>query len=197
MFVRLLQLPYARLIYCDSPKRCIWQEVLHTQTNKSRGRLKQGNPSQHRMRCWVVRWLLCSLLGRGVRRLPPLFRDAVWPSLPRADGRVSPSESTAPTLTDRQNKRGRKRGKGARYEKWTRRKEKHILEISNNQISHFHNSTFLNKLSRLSHQTILPRPSRPFFICVLIGLCRGPQLRECPVVSRVRKQSCGLCEHRG
>lgn len=52
------------------------------------------------------------------------------------------------------------------------------------QISHFHNSTFLNKLSRLSHQTILPRPIWLFFICVLIRLCRGPQLRECPVVSR-------------
>lgn len=71
-------------------------------------------------------------------------------------------------------------------------KKKHILQISNNQISHFHNSTFLNKLSRLSHQTILSRPSRPFFICVLIRLCRGPQLRECPVVSRVRKQSRGF-----
>lgn len=75
--------------------------------------------------------------------------------------------------------------------------EKETHTISNNQISHFHNSTFLNKLSGLSHQTILPGPSRPFFICVLIHLCPGPQLRECPVVSRMRKQSCGLCERWG
>lgn len=44
MFVRLLQLPYARLIYCDSPKHCIWQEVLHTNKQKQ-GEAKQGNPS--------------------------------------------------------------------------------------------------------------------------------------------------------
>lgn len=153
------------------------------------------------MRLWY------SLLGRGVRRLPPLFRDAVWLILPRADGRVSPSRSRALTPTDTHNerRRGEQWGRGREgeggSEGWggreMRNEKKHILQISNNQISHFHNSTFLNKLSRLSHQTILPRPSRPFFICVLIRLCPGPQLRECPVVSRVRKQICGLCEELG
>lgn len=52
------------------------------------------------------------------------------------------------------------------------------------QISHFHNSTFLNKLSRLSHQTSLPSCSPPCFIYVLIPHCRGPLLRECPIVSK-------------
>lgn len=132
-----------------------------------------------------------SLLGRGVRRLPPLFKDAVWLSLPRANGRVSPSRSRAPTPTDRHNERRKGRGQEMRNELGG---EKETHTISNNQISHFHNSTFLNKLSRLSHQTILPRPSWPFFICVQIHLCPGPQLGECPVVSRVRKKSYGLCE---
>lgn len=38
----------------------------------------------------------------------------------------------------------------------------------------FHNSTFLRKLCRLSHQTIHPRSSWTLFICVLIRLwmCR-------------------------
>lgn len=78
--------------------------------------------------------------------LLPLFRDVVWLSLLRAAARVSPSRSKALTPTDRQRRweeRAERKGGGGRY---------------NNQISHFHNSTFLNKLSRLSHQTILPRP---------------------------------------
>lgn len=76
-------------------------------------------------------------------------------------------------------------------------KKKHILQISNNQVSHFHNSTFFNKLSRLSHQTTLSRPSWLCFICVSIPLCHSQQLRECPVVSRERQHSCGLWEHWG
>lgn len=59
------------------------------------------------------------------------------------------------------------------------------------QISHFHNSTFLNKLSRLSHQTSLPPRSPPCFIYVLIPHCRGPLLRECPIVSREKHWSWG------
>ena len=45
-----------------------------------------------------------SLLGRGVRRLPPLFNEAVWLIL-RAEGRVSPSRSKAPTPTERAKER--------------------------------------------------------------------------------------------
>ena len=159
---------------------------MHTESSSDR-----EPPPSHRQSGRLCEVLWCSLLGRGVRRLPPRFRDAVWPSRPSADGRESPSRSRIPTPTDGQEEKG----EGAGDEKWTRMgKKNNTHTISNNQISHFHNSTFLNKLSRLSHQTILPRPSLPFFICVLICLCRGPQLRECPVVSRVRKQSCRLCE---
>lgn len=57
-----------------------------------------------------------SLLVRGVRRLPPLFNDAVWLSLPRANGRVSPSRSKVPTPTVRQNEKEEKGGKEMRNE---------------------------------------------------------------------------------
>lgn len=135
-------------------------------------------------------------LGRGVRRLPPLFRDVVWLSLLRADGWGSPSSSRAPIPTDRQNQR-RRREKAEEGRMRCKMKKKHILQISNNQVSHFHNSTFFNKLSRLSHQTTLSRPSWLCFICVSIPLCHSQQLRECPVVSRERQHSCGLWEHWG
>lgn len=134
-------------------------------------------------------------LDRGVRRLPPLFRDVVWLSLLRADGWGSPSSSRAPIPTDRQNQRRREKAEEGRI-RW-KMKKKHILQISNNQVSLFHNSTFFNKLSRLSHQTTLSRPSWLCFICVSIPLCHSQQLRECPVVSRERQHSCGLWEHWG
>lgn len=70
-------------------------------------------------------------------------------------------------------------------DKWKR----NILQISNNQISHFHNSTFLNKLSRLSHQTTLPHCSPLCFIYLLSPHCHGLLLRECPIVPREKHWS--------
>lgn len=132
--------------------------------------------------CWVGAFAGCPLssetrCGRVCRGLMGAFPP--------------PAPELRHPLADTTKRRKEKRGQEMRTELGG---EKETHTISSNQISHFHNSTFLNKLSRLSHQTILPGPSRPLFICVLIHLCPGPQLRECPVVSRMRKQSCGLCE---
>lgn len=98
-----------------------------------------------------------SLLDRGVRRLPPLFRDAVWLSLPRAGGRVSPSGSRAPAPTERHNESG---------EGWemSLKGKKHILHILNNHI-------FIIPHSSISLTGFHTKQSLPtFFICVLIHL---------------------------
>lgn len=87
------------------------------------------------------------------------------------------------SLTDKTNA-GERRGRSEmRNERETRLRY---------QISHFHNSTFLNKLSRLSHQTTVPPCSPLCFIFVLIPRCHGSLLRECPIVSGEKHWSSGL-----
>lgn len=116
--------PTLNLKYSHSQKHYMSLNVTHKQTKaQSEWRSDREAPLKH----WVsVMWLQHSLLGRGVRRLPPLFREAVWLSLPRADVRVSPSRSRAPTPTDIQNKSRERVGEGQKKERlrWIKLKER-------------------------------------------------------------------------